>query len=84
MDQKTRKLMTIQKALCSGGDVDDVCQEKKEEEDSQSIKNSMDAPIQGPKTTLKKQRSNNYCSQWQHWQRKDTQNNNNSGRKTNI
>ena len=38
MDQRTRKLMIIDKDLHSGDDIDCMCQEKKKEEDSSGVK----------------------------------------------
>ena len=38
MDQRTRKVMTIHKALQSSDDKDYMCQEKKDKEDSPAVK----------------------------------------------
>ena len=61
MNQRTRKLMTMHKVLHSRDDVDYMCQEKKEEEDFPSFKNSVDASIQRLEVYINKtRRKTNY------------------------
>ena len=53
MDQKTRKLMTMDKVLHLRDDVDRLCQEKKEEEDLPAFKRASMHRYNDYKTTLK-------------------------------
>ena len=78
MDQRTRKLITMYKALHPRNDLDDLCVSRKERgRGIVSIEKNIDASIQGLKDYIKKAPKNTcYNHQKQYRQHKHQQNKN--------